>query len=244
MKKNFDLYLETTGNPNLEKPLTELLKSLYILITDSQSLQRAGMNYDLVIYHRELITHYIDQQQSTFHTYALFIKNNDGQRIRDYIETLAAKCDDQGYIWTTFHEYASYPQDESEWGNPDIEEKDIPVFTPKMEWRFDSVQSIEDGATMYDERIAVSFSWFFEGKNYLFKGYWYVTSVQFICKRLETIDPYYRRYMLLSHNFNLRHLQKQLAEELEYLSTVHPTMRELCLKHHFEYDGQSMFYER
>ena len=180
---------------------------------------------------------------SEFWRYAFFIKNCAAKDMRDSVKTLIFKCAEQGDVFEEFHEYVSFPFDQGDWESPELATELIPTCMPTMTWSFEHTP-VEEGATMYDERIVVIISWHWEDKEYSFKCYWYVTSVAFIIQRLETIDPYYRRFVLLSHAFEVEHLKKQLAEELDYVSTIHPTMRELCLKHHFEYDGQSMFYER
>ena len=241
MKNYFAFYLEIGSDRDFDV-LDIWMKYLRVVIHESEP-PHAMTDFKIALFHEIFITH-TDPNKSDFWPYAVFIKNKDGQRVRDYIANLISQCAERGDIWEAFHECASFPLDEAMWEWPEIEPGKIAAYKPKMTWRFDNNQVLAEGATMYDARIIVTVTWDYEGKEYSFIGYWYATSVAFICQRLDTIDPYYRRFVLLSHAFSIEHLRKQLQEELAYLITIHPTKREFCLKHHFEYEGLPNFYER
>ena len=243
MRNDFGFYLEIGSDRDFDI-LDIWMEYLRVIIHRSYP-PYACTDFEIALFHEIFITR-TDPNKIFFWRYGLFIKNQDGQRVRDYIANLITKCEERGDIRKTFHECASFPLDSDEWNWPDTPDpRLVAAYMPKIVWHFErGPNAVAEGATMYDERVVVTTTWMYDGKEHTFTGYWYVTSVAFVCSRLETTDPYYRRYMLLGHSFQLEHLKQTLSKELKTFITVDPPCREDYLKHHFEYDELPNFYER
>ncbi len=168
----------------------------------------------------------------------------DYDRVSNYLSVLMNRCAEVGNVWKVFEQYAE-SEDEADTTSAVLRQrkKDLNcAFT--VTWGFEEGRTIQPLQEMYDERIIVEISWIFEGQSYLFRGYWYVTSISFIAERMKQHDPYYRRYMLLMEKFNAHEIEKYLLKEVDYLRLLEHEERGEYLYTHFEYDGQEMFYER
>ena len=183
-----------------------------------------------------------------FYRHVLFYKNFLYVELINFLEKIIFDCKKSGlkvfdYIAEYFiivpGGYVIYdPVTQDHWGvakrNPQ----------PTCTWRFLDVETIDPQSTDFDERIEVTVSWLDNRVRQEFKGYWYVTSDTFIDRHMAQHDPYYRRCMLISDTFNPEYVNQQLDLMMRYLATCPMEARIDCLKHHFEYDGQLMFYER
>ncbi len=181
-----------------------------------------------------------------FHRYTLVFKEYNRQRVHDFILTLVNKCRlANSNFFELLTEYAYDPAVErsinfsnDSWGvaaqNP----------LPRYSWNFIDTLTIDPNVKIFDERIAIDITWLNDGKENYFRGYWYIASVDFFKKKVELADPYYRRYTIACGSFMPEYIDEELSRVMSYLATKPMDLRYECLKYHFEYDGQEMFYER
>ena len=183
-----------------------------------------------------------------FYRHVLFYQTYSYSSFIKRLDTIIQDCKKQGLkIYDYIKEYfiippGGYviydPATQDHWGvakrNPQ----------PTCTWRFLDVETIDPQSTDFDEKIEVNVSWLDNRVRQEFKGYWYVTSHGFIDRHTAQHDPYYRRCILVCDTFNPEYVNQQLDLMMRYLATRSMEARIDCLKYHFEYDGQLMFYER
>ena len=182
--------------------------------------------------------------EAAYCRHLLAVDGSDTGRINAFLSLLMSKCASTRNIWRTFMQYAA-SEDEGYTIWPVLyDKKKIVGIEPSFTWRFEEGRSIEPLQEMYDERIVIELSWMFEGIQYRFKGYWYVTSIAFIEEQMKTHDPYYRRFILLMKTFNADEVTRLIQKEVDYLALLDHDERESYIFYHFEHEGQTMFYER
>lgn len=177
--------------------------------------------------------------------HVLIFSKPDEQQVESFLQDLARKCGELGEVWETILDYAD--SESSSWFCPG-ERALGPVIDghePKISWYVESGRNLEGVSEPFDERIVADVAWVDEvGEIVTFRGYWYAVSTAYVEARLLTQDPYYRRHVYITKKFKTAILIRCFGRTMAHLSQIPLEYRLAYCFEHFEYDGQSMLYER
>ncbi len=171
----------------------------------------------------------------------------DKLSLHKFIEPIIDQCILTGDVFVAYEDFAKIHFEESYWGSfQPLAEEASQKHLSSLTWSFeDGTQSFSSDPLAFDERIIITISWPTDNGTESFQGSWYVTSPSFLKKRLKTIDPYYRRHMLIMEKFDKDLLEVKLQERLlNKLYWIQLHVRTLFLKKNMEYPGQLMCYQR
>ena len=180
-----------------------------------------------------------------FYRHVIIYNVNDEKIIHNFLIQLARKCKASGNLWEMFIEYAEDADEDCYWLLKLPVGEMIQGCQPTLSWQLERVVEIPPTQTMYDERIIIDISWLDkEGEEQAFRGYWYATSIASIEQKVQKKGLYYRRCTEISPSFNPENITARLGHITKYLAGLELDRRFFYLQQHFEFDGQSMFYER
>ena len=171
----------------------------------------------------------------------------DEQRLHKFIEPIIDQCILSGDVFVAYEDFATVDFEPNYWGKfQRLAEEASQKRLSSLTWSFeDGTQNFSSDSVVFDERIIITISWPTDNGTESFQGSWYVTSPSFLKERLKTVDPYYRRHMLIMDKFDKELLELKLQERLlSQLYWIQLHVRTLFLKKNMEYPGQLMCYER
>ncbi len=174
-------------------------------------------------------------------------EGSDETRLEPFMDKFFYKCVLEKDPFEAYEDFSVIEGDGYQWlPAGKLTEEAAKHCWPSVAWSFeDGTQNFSSDTVVFDERIVITITWPTENGTESFHGSWYVTSPSFLKERLKSIDPYYRRHILIMEQFDKDHLVNQLHERLFLeLRKIPIHVRTLFLKKNMEYVGQLMFYER
>ena len=121
----------------------------------------------------------------------------------------------------------------------------VPPSPTHATWRFEDGIAIKPDEFLFDKRIIIEWTWNIGDQVQHFKGFWYVTSVEFLRARADQIDPYYRRFTYICEHFDSDAFGKYLQEETDrIIGGADPRHVANYLYENCEVEGEECNYER
>ena len=247
MNINYEYYCDFSTDCRLKKSLGE--SSLMTVF--SQIEPRGSCEFYTTLLNTSYIDWYVKNKQN-INRHIIFFQvldpeGSDETRLEPFMDKIFYKCVLEKDPFAAYGDFAIVECEGFQWFPAGrLAEEAAKYYEPSLTWSFeDGTQVFSSDPVVFDERIVITITWPTENGPESFHGAWYVTSPSFLKERLKTIDPYYRRHMLIMEQFDKDHLVNQLQERLfNKLYWMPSHVRNLFLKRNMEYVGQLMFYER
>ena len=209
-------------------------------------------DYSTIIFNINYIDEYLKIEHSFYDLSRHVIILNepdtpDMLNLHKFVEPIIDQCILTGDVFVAYEDFAIVDFEPNYWGKfQSLAEEASQKHLSSLTWSFeDGTQNFSSDSVVFDERIIITISWPTDNGTESFQGSWYVTSPSFLKERLKTVDPYYRRHMLIMEKFDKELLELKLQERLlSQLYWIQLHVRTLFLKKNMEYPGQLMCYER